>query len=60
MRDEAENKSSEKGMKRESGHPKTVAEDEGHAGEKGRQGGVVFKLPKDSDCTDHSKVRSLG
>ena len=56
MRDEAQNKSSEKGMKRESGHPKSVAEDEGHAGEKGRQGGVVFKMPK--DCVDHSNVRS--
>ena len=51
-----ENKSSVKGMKRESGHPKSVAEDEGHAGEKGRQGGVVFKMPK--DCVDHSNVRS--
>ena len=56
MRDESQNKSSEKGMKRESGHPKSVAEDEGHAGEKGRQGGVVFKMPK--DCVDHSSVRS--
>lgn len=51
-----ENKGSVKGMARESGHPKSVAEDEGHAGERGHQKGVVFKLPK--DCVDHSNVRS--
>jgi hypothetical protein len=57
-----ENKSSHKGMKKESGHPKSVAgiEDHNHAGERGHQDGVVFRLPKDSDCTDHSKVRELG
>ena len=51
-----ENKSSMKGERKESGHPRSVAEDEGHAGERGHQGGVVFKLPK--DCVDHSKVRT--
>ena len=40
-----ENRSSMKGMKRESGHPKSVAQDEGHAGERGHQSGVVFKIP---------------
>ena len=34
-----------KGEARASGHPKTVAQDEGHAGEKGHQKGVVFKIP---------------
>ena len=61
MKDEAENKSSKKGEKRESGHPSSVAGIEGehdHAGEKGHQDGVVFRL-KDSDCTDHSRVRDL-
>jgi hypothetical protein len=55
-----ENKSNMKGEAKASGHPKSVAEDEGHAGERGMNHGVVFKLPKDSECTDHSKVRSLG
>ena len=51
-----ENKSSMKGMAKASGHPKSVAEDEGHAGERGRQDSVVFKLP--ASVTDHSCVRS--
>lgn len=51
-----ENKSSKKGMAKASGHPKSVAEDEGHAGERHRQGGVVFTLP--ASCVDHSNVRS--
>ena len=55
---ERENKPSMKGMKRESGHPSSVAGIEGehsHAGEKGHQGGVVFKIPK---TCDHSDVMS--
>ena len=40
-----ENRKSEKGMARASGHPKSVAQDEGHAGERGHQSGVVFKIP---------------
>jgi hypothetical protein len=54
-----QNKSSMKGMAKASGHPKSVAEDEGHAGERSVNKGVVFTLPKDSECTDHSKIRSL-
>lgn len=57
-----ENKVSEKGMVRESGHPSSVKGIEGehdHAGEKGGHG-VVFRLPKDSECTDHSRVRRPG
>lgn len=56
-----ENRSSERGMKHESGHPKSVAgiEEHSHAGEQGANHGVVFKLPKESDITDHSKVREL-
>lgn len=56
-----ENKSSHKGMKKESGHPHTVAgiEEHSHAGEQGANHGVVFKLPHESDITDHSKVREL-
>jgi hypothetical protein len=50
-----ENRASEGGMKRTSGHPTTVAKEEGHAGEKGHQGGVVFKIPK---TCDHSDVMS--
>jgi hypothetical protein len=42
-----ENKSSEKGMAKASGHPRSVAEDED---------GVVFKLPK--DYVDHSVIRT--
>lgn len=54
-----ENKASEKGMARASGHPNSVSGIEhNHAGEKGHQAGVVFRMPKDSECTDHSRVRS--
>jgi hypothetical protein len=56
-----ENKSSKKGMAKESGHPSSVKGIEGehdHAGEKGGKG-VVFRLPADEDCTDHSRVRDL-
>lgn len=51
-----ENKPSMKGMKRESGHPSTVAgiEEHTHAGERGHQGGVVFKIP--GGLPDHSCV----
>ena len=55
-----ENKESEKGMARESGHPNSVSDiihDRNHAGEKGR-GGTVWRMPSDADCTDHSKVRT--
>jgi len=56
---ERENKASEKGMARASGHPNSVsAIEQHHAGERGHQGGVVFRLPKDADCTDHSRVRT--
>ncbi len=57
-----ENKSSEKGMSRKhSTSSETVAsiEEHHHAGERGSQGGVVFKLPKDSEVCDHSKIRKL-
>ena len=53
---ERENKASERGMKRESGHPNSVSGIEGeHAGERGHQKGVVFKIP--TTC-DHSDVMS--
>lgn len=57
-----ENKSSMKGeSKKHSTSSETVAkiEEHNHAGERGMNHGVVFKLPKDSECTDHSRVRSL-
>lgn len=58
-----ENKSSmTKGEKSHGKHPaETVkgVEGHGHAGSPGGTG-VRFKLPKDSECTDHSRVRSLG
>lgn len=42
-----ENKSSMKGMKRESGHPNSVSGIEHtHAGERGQNKGVVFKIPQ--------------
>jgi hypothetical protein len=59
-----ENKASVKGMvhkrtdtKQES--VRGIEDEHGHAGEKGPMGGVCFKLPKDGEITDHSKVRSL-
>lgn len=52
-----ENKASEKGMKRESGHPNSVSNIEHtHAGERGHQKGVVFKIPQ--GLPDHSCVMS--
>jgi general stress protein YciG len=60
-RAERENKSSEKGMARESGHPNSVSNimhDRNHAGEKGRQGGTVWRMPKDHEISDHSCVRT--
>jgi hypothetical protein len=52
-----ENKPSMKGMKRESGHPNSVSGIEHtHAGEKGQQKGVVFKIPQ--GLCDHSDVMS--
>lgn len=32
-----------------------------HAGSPGRakSGGVAFRMPKDSECSDHSRVRDL-
>jgi hypothetical protein len=57
MKAERENKASEKGMKRESGHPNSVSSIEHtHAGERGHQGGVVFKIPQ--GLCDHSDVMS--
>ena len=55
----SENKASEKGMGKhlDRGQPNSVSQIEGeHAGERGHQGGVVFKMPK--DVTDHSCVRT--
>jgi len=57
-----ENASSRKGASRaKSSSSETVAkvEEHNHAGERGMNRGVVFKLPGDSECTDHSKVRKL-
>ena len=54
---ERENKASEKGEAKVRGQPNSVSGIEGnHAGERGRQKGVVFTLPK--DCVDHSRVHS--
>ena len=53
-----ENKSSEKGMahaKKSSGSGKVAGIEEHHAGEKGSQGGGVFKIP---EYIDHSCVRT--
>lgn len=56
-----ENRASMKGQAKH--HPSNKAEsvsgiedEHGHAGEKGRQSGVVFKLPR--DYVDHSCVRT--
>jgi len=57
-----ENAQSRKGASRaKSSSSETVAsiEEHSHAGERGMNHGVVFKLPSDSECTDHSKVRKL-
>ena len=56
-----ENKASEKGMAKESGHPSTVAHLE-YAGSPGHKesGGTKFKMPKDHEVSDHSRVRELG
>jgi len=58
-----ENASSRKGASRAKGHgSESVAQIEGehdHAGERGMHDGVVFKLPSDGECTDHSRVREL-
>ena len=54
---ERENKASEKGEAKVRGQPNSVSGIEGtHAGERGHQGGVVFRLPK--DCVDHSRVHT--
>ena len=48
-----------KGMAKESGHPssvKGIEGEHGHAGEKGSNKGVVFKIP--SGLCDHSDVMS--
>jgi hypothetical protein len=56
---ERENKASEKGMAHVHGQPNSIRQVTGnHAGERGHQIGVVFRLPKDSEVSDHSKVRS--
>jgi hypothetical protein len=55
----AENIKSVKGIahvKPSAGSGKIKSEE--HVGSTGS--GIRFKLPSDSDCTDHSKVRSLG
>jgi hypothetical protein len=57
-----ENKSAMKGMSRaKSTSSETVSkiEEHSHAGEQGANHGVVFKLPHESDITDHSCVREL-
>jgi len=57
-----ENKSSmQKGESSHGKHPaETVKGIEGHSrvGSPGKTG-VTFKMPKDSECTDHSRVRDL-
>lgn len=54
-----ENKASEKGMAKESGHPSTVHHME-YAGSPGHKhsGGTKFKMPSDAQCSDHSKVHA--
>jgi hypothetical protein len=51
-----ENSSSVKGMKAKHAKDTTVRHEE-YAGSHGSDG-VSFKMPKDSECTDHSKVRT--
>ena len=56
-----ENKASERGMARESGHPNSVSNiehDRNHAGEKRHGGSRVWRMPKDSEISDHSVVRT--
>lgn len=63
MKSEQENRASMRGESRKhSRGSETVAEIEHtHAGSPGRatSGGVSFKMPKDSEICDHSKVREL-
>jgi hypothetical protein len=58
---ERENKASEKGMAKTHGQVQTISSIEHtHAGEKGHQshGHQVFRMPKDSEISDHSCVRT--
>ena len=55
MAGEAENKESEKGMAKESGHPEKVSSIERVGSPAGH--GQSFRMPKDSEVADHSKVR---
>jgi hypothetical protein len=58
-----ENKASMKGEAKHHVSPQSESvagiEEHSHAGEQGMNKGVVFRLPKDEDCTDHSRVRDL-
>jgi hypothetical protein len=54
--DKTENKRSEAGMAKASGHPEKVSSIE-HVGSTGT--GVRFKMPKDSEVCDHSNVKKL-
>lgn len=53
-----------KGESRHGKHPAESVKgiESGHVGSPGaaHSGGTRFKMPKDSECTDHSRVRDLG
>lgn len=53
-----ENKMSEKGRDNTKGGTGSVRKEEVFVGSKGEHG-VAFRMPKDSEICDHSKVKSL-
>jgi hypothetical protein len=56
--DRTENKRSEVGRAKASGHPEKVSSIE-RVGSPGGKGGQTFRMPKDSEVCDHSKIKSL-